>query len=119
MKLEAFLGIDPGVNGACALIYDGAYLVHDYESPERSWEVLSNWNDEYDIKFACLELILIYPYQKKGHIQYRSGNAINKLPQNMGQWRMALIALGIDIKSAFIGAEICFAISKELPVPEK
>ena len=104
--MTAFLGIDPGVSGAAALIFDGGFSIHDFSTPGRASEVIQIWDSEHDIRFAVLERVLIYPAAKKGRCaatgqksyRYRSYKTINKLPRLAGVWVGILCAVGVEFQ---------------------
>lgn len=104
--IHAFLGIDPGVSGAAALIFEGGFSLHDFSTPKRASEVVRMWDIEYSIRFAVLEMVKIYPAAKKERCpmtgqksyRYRSYKTINKLPKLAGVWVGILCAVGIDFQ---------------------
>ena len=92
----AYLGIDPGVHGAAAIIFSDGFSIHDYSTPTRSAEVVKTWLTESTIKLCCLEKINIYPRKDKKRQILRSHQMINKLPALAGEWRGILCAVGIE-----------------------
>jgi hypothetical protein len=49
---KAYVGIDPGKNGAAACLTPDKIHLHDWEGPARAAETLAAWRDQYEIRVA-------------------------------------------------------------------
>jgi hypothetical protein len=88
MKKGAYVGIDPGKNGAAALWRDDNKVwLHDFKDLAEAVSVIRSWAANCDIKLAALEKVQSFP--RDGHVgAFRFG-------ENLGQWRAILECLGI------------------------
>lgn len=88
--MYAYLGIDPGKNGAMAIVIpdEGAEEVQDYPGdPALVVDYLRSWSLSYEIRIAALERVSARPGQ--GVVSMFS------FGQNVGQYMGILAALGI------------------------
>ena len=87
-KIEGYLGVDPGANGAAALwTASNRVWLMDYNNLKEAVEVVSGWVSNFEIKLAALEKVQSFPHD--GHV------GAFKFGKNFGQWRAILKCLGI------------------------
>jgi len=94
-KQRVWLGIDPGITGAAALVgQDGRKLVDvwDWSSLSSAKRRLLTWQGAYLVEAAGIESVWIYPRSGGGK---RNIASANKLMRNLGQWEGLLHALSI------------------------
>jgi crossover junction endodeoxyribonuclease RuvC len=88
MKPKAFLGIDPGQEGAVALISDEIPQVEDWPGdPNAAADALREWFGQYRIELVTLERVGAMPKQ--------GVSSTFKLGQNVGAWQGILAALNL------------------------
>jgi hypothetical protein len=90
-KPTAYLGIDPGVTGAIALIHSEGQRVEDWPGDEvAASELIRTLSLEYDIRRAAVEDLGTGP--PKGKLGFV------KLSENKGIWRGILASHGIPFQ---------------------
>jgi len=88
MKQKAWIGIDPGINGAAALIHEYGEEVFDWPGdPGLAADKIEQWLLEYNIRLAALENVHAMPKQ--------GVSSTFKFGQNLGQWQGILATLDI------------------------
>jgi crossover junction endodeoxyribonuclease RuvC len=86
MKPCAWIGIDPGKNGAIALVHRDGQLVEDWPGDAAgAAELLLEWRTEFNIELAALESVHAMPGQ--------GVKSMFTFGQNLGQWQGVLSAL--------------------------
>ncbi len=91
MKQTAYLGIDPGVTGAIALIHGEGQRVEDWPGDEvAASELIRTLSREYDIRRAAIEDLGAGP--PKGKLGFV------KLSENKGIWRGILASHGVPFQ---------------------
>jgi crossover junction endodeoxyribonuclease RuvC len=87
-KPKAWMGIDPGIKGAAALIHDDGQEVFDWPGdPSLAADKIREWILEYDVRLAALESVSAMPKQ--------GVSSTFKFGQNLGQWQGILSVLPI------------------------
>lgn len=90
--LEAWIGIDPGLTGAAALIDEKDNLqLFDWPGVAVAWDCIREWSGRFRIQAAVLERI--DPHPVDGRRLDIVG--IGKLIHNAGQWDGILVAAGV------------------------
>jgi Holliday junction resolvasome RuvABC endonuclease subunit len=96
-----FMGLDPGMSGAIAVIGDNGYA-HTYNMPETEkdlWEIMQLLNKDYAITYSLIEQLHALPAAVEEKMGIKRGTiATWKLAQHYGSLRMALIAAGIPFE---------------------
>lgn len=88
MRTPAWLGVDPGKTGACAIIHDGGQLVTDWPGdPAGASEVLRGWLDRFEIRLAALEKVGARPGQ--------GVSSMFAFGRNLGAWEGIFAGLRI------------------------
>lgn len=88
MKERAWVGIDPGKEGAAALIYRDGQVVSDWPGcPSEAAELLLSWRTEFNVELAALENVHSMPGQ--------GVKSMFSFGQNFGQWQGILAALSV------------------------
>lgn len=85
---KAAIGIDPGQNGALALVNDDDLIIYDYESIEAADQALTDLQKQYNILFAVLERVWIRKNE-------RNVTSANLLIRNAAMWDTLLHVHGI------------------------
>lgn len=92
--IEYYIGVDPGLTGAAALVGYGkldndsnTVGIIDWSTPLKVYEGLEVWRTHYYIKYAVLERVWGRPCE--------SPTSISKFLRNAGQWEGMLISLSI------------------------
>lgn len=87
--MKAFIGIDPGMTGALALIdNDGIVMVEDWPGdPVAAADLLRGWCAAYNVRHACLERVASRPGQ--------GVSSVFSFGKNFGCWQGILAALSI------------------------
>ena len=87
--MKAYIGIDPGQEGAVALLCDGLPQVQDWPGdPGAAAEILKGWNVEYQVQLVALESVHAMPKQ--------GVSSTFKFGVNFGAWQGILSALGLS-----------------------
>jgi crossover junction endodeoxyribonuclease RuvC len=90
-RSSAYIGIDPGVTGAIALIHDEGQVVFDWPGDEvAASDLIMSLRVKYRIKGAALEDMGIGPALGKF--------GSSRLSENKGIWRGVLAAHGIPFR---------------------
>ena len=88
MKPSAWIGVDPGKSGACAVIHDGGQLVADWPGdPAGAAEVLRGWLERFEIRLAALEKVGARPGQ--------GVSSMFAFGRNLGAWEGVFAGLRI------------------------
>lgn len=95
--MTAYLGVDPGLSGALAII--SGELVEAYAMPETIrdiWEMVLDLKSERGVEYALIEEIHALPAAVEEKLGIKRGSiATMKLARNFGQLEMALTAADI------------------------
>ena len=88
-KPLAYVGIDPGKNGAAALLAPDKIHLHDYEGPQKAYSTLAAWRDQYRL-FAAME--------KVGGFKGDASAYAFRFGENFGVWRTVCVVLSIKLE---------------------
>lgn len=88
MKPRAWIGIDPGKEGAAALIFRDGQVVTDWPGDAAgAAELLLTWRPEYNVELVALERV--------GSMPGQGVKSMFSFGENFGTWQGILAALGI------------------------
>ena len=91
-KPTAYLGIDPGITGAIALIHDDGQIVEDWPGDEvGAADIVRAWSVTYKIRLAAIERVNAMPGQ--------GVSSTFKFGANFGAWKGILAALQIPFRT--------------------
>lgn len=111
---SAVIGIDPGNNGALAMICASKIEVYDFKDVLSSFDLVCLLNEKFRISFAIIEKVWIWPNEKdvkSAEVLIRNAQmwdtilAINKIPfetYTPAAWRKGLVEKSQRTKKGYI-----------------